>query len=365
MGKNIALFIDGTGNVGLRDEPHSKASNVFKLYRSCQEKCRHYQPGVGGQRADVLGQAAGFGTKERLREAYRFLTDNYRSGDNIYLFGFSRGAFAVRLLAGFLGHVGSLFGRPPFDAYLPHVYQIYESSVVLDVVKDFERYLLKFSDDASPIPIHFIGVWDTVERYFPQRDLPEIERLAAHINHARHALAIHERRNEMEPVLWTEWIDKPAAHQVLQTVKQVWFPGAHSDVGGGYPESKLSEAPGAWIGKEAAALGLKLKSLNAVAQKPIIHQQRTGGRLLGAIASVFEGESVRVALSPPTPKVLGSMDFNQTAEAHFSHPIGDIEFHGYILRSSRKKAKAELLKVDDAARKLLKSLPARNKPPIP
>lgn len=98
MGKNLALFIDGTGNSGTRDKPLQKETNVYHLFELCQESCKLYQGGVGSSRLDILGGVTDFGTKERLKHAYRFLIDNYRTGDNIFLFGFSRGAFAVRLL---------------------------------------------------------------------------------------------------------------------------------------------------------------------------------------------------------------------------------------------------------------------------
>jgi uncharacterized protein (DUF2235 family) len=127
MPKNIALFVDGTGNDGPRDlrVKNSKQTNVYRLYQLCGEKQKLYLAGVGSKSGDVLGGAAGFGTKKRLRLAYNFLAEKYNAGDSIFLFGFSRGALAVRLLADFLGYAGTFFVKPPFDKYLPHVYQIY------------------------------------------------------------------------------------------------------------------------------------------------------------------------------------------------------------------------------------------------
>jgi uncharacterized protein (DUF2235 family) len=134
-------------------------------------------PGVGSNRFDLLGGFIGFGSKERLRQAYRFLTDRYKAGDHIFMFGFSRGAFAVRVFAGFLGHVGTFFGGPIFEDYLPHMYQIFEGSVVLNQTSAFVSYMRHLSETTVPLPIHFLGVWDTVEEYFPRRDLPAIQNL--------------------------------------------------------------------------------------------------------------------------------------------------------------------------------------------
>ena len=292
--KNLALFIDGTDNDGERDLPRGEATNVYKLYKMCGEPNPFYFRGVGSGRLGALGGSTGFGTKRRLRLAYKYLVENYEPGDSIYLFGFSRGAFAVRLLAGFLGYVGTLFGRPPFEDYLPHVYQIYESSVALDVVDSFRHYLEALTENRpEPLPIHFIGVWDTVERYFPVRDLPEIKKLPSHITHARHALAIHERRNEMTPTLWTGW-------EETSTVEQVWFPGAHADVGGGYKQDKLSMAPLEWMCGEASSKGLNLSGLSGNQKDRIPHQQRTDFPGSGKILPRLEGEFISDALKTPT-----------------------------------------------------------------
>jgi hypothetical protein len=350
MGKNIALFIDGTGNNGPRDERLQKDTNVYKLYLACDD-IKHYQAGVGHRKGDILGGIAGFGTKERLSKAYRFLIENYRNGDNIFIFGFSRGAFAARLFAGFLGYVGTLFGKPPFEDYLPHMYQIYESSVVLDVVGSFRGYLEGLGERTTPLPIHFLGVWDTVERYFPRRDLPEIETLARHIIHARHALAIHERRIEMEPTLWKKWAKG-------QTVKQMWFPGAHSDVGGGYPDARLASDALAWMHLEARRNGLKLLPVVPSGGTIILHQQRTKNAWVGGKLAQLLGEQVRSDLSPTDRNLIASMDFSSSARAHLgANPIPEKNFRFENFRKKDEKdAKAELKIADGRAKELLKKV---------
>jgi uncharacterized protein (DUF2235 family) len=205
MPKNIVLFVDGTSNSGDAETLETN-TNVYRLYDLCDEQHRLYLEGVGSNTLDVWGAATGAGTKSRLRHTYDFLTSEYVGGDNIFMFGFSRGAFAVRLLAGFLGEVGTLFTSMIYAGYLEHIYQIYEASVILSTIREFREYLTRLSERRpEPLPIHFLGVWDTVEEYYLRRDLPDLQILPSHITHARQALALHERRGEMEPTLWTTW----------------------------------------------------------------------------------------------------------------------------------------------------------------
>lgn len=359
MGKNIALFIDGTGNNGPRDQTTKTASNVYKLHQTCLDK-KLYLRGVGSGRFDVLGGMAGFGTKTRLRNAYRFVTHSYEVGDNIFIFGFSRGALAARLFAGFLGYVGTIFGKPPFEDYLPHMYQIYENSVVLDVVKSFEGYLERLGERIKPLPIHFLGVWDTVERYYPRRDLPEIETLAPHITHARHALAIHERRIEMEPTLLRKW------DRSRQTVEQVWFPGAHSDVGGGYSDFGLANDSLAWMCSEAKQQGLKFGASVPATIPLILHQQRTRNSVIGSALAKLIGEGIRKDLCSPDQNVITSMGFSKIAQRHLGNdpiPEKDIRFNNY--RKKDQRAAIDQLKIaDNHARKLLNKIkgPSGGKP---
>jgi uncharacterized protein (DUF2235 family) len=354
MNKNLALFIDGTGNNGPRDEADYRNTNVHKLYEACQD-LKLYQAGVGSSRFGIIGGITGFGTKKRLQEAYRFLVGNYSQGDSIYIFGFSRGALAARLFAGFLGYVGTLFGKPPFEDYLPFVYRLFESAVALDVVGHFSEYLGSFGERPTALPIHFLGVWDTVERYYPKRHIVEIETLAHHITHARHAIAIHERRKEMEPTLWKKWGQN-------QTVKQVWFPGAHSDVGGGYPESGLAEIALLWMYDEAQKAGLSANIPKRYKERAILHQQRTDNRAVGAILAVLLGEVVRTALTPDDNSLLGSMNMSDSALQHLElDPITDIHFVNYP-PGSGKEALDEVSIADEHARKLLQRIRGRRRP---
>ncbi len=323
MSKNIVLFVDGTGNSGGPHTPETN-TNVYQLHQLCEEdaKLQLYLAGVGTHTLDLWGATTGAGTKSRLRTTYDFLTSNYIADDNVFMFGFSRGAFAVRLLAGFLGEVGELFKTRIYADYLEHIYQIYEASVILGTIQEFRKYLKRLSDARhEPLPIHFLGVWDTVEEYYLSRDLPDLQELPSHIRHARQALALHERRCEMEPTLWTSWNTK-------STVRQVWFPGAHADVGGGYPDGRLADAPLRWMQAESSNLNLRVKVPPANKDPRVLHQQRTGGAVKGAVVSRIRGESPRKALLKPEPSAIPSIEIDQTACDNLVDPINKIQFTG-------------------------------------
>jgi uncharacterized protein (DUF2235 family) len=300
MANNVVLFVDVTDNDGLKDQLTHEDTNVWKLYNACNDPAKQYLPGVGTGHVDPLGLMWGFGTKKRLQSSYEFLLEHHRQGYNIFLFGFSRGAVAVRLFADFLGLVGSMFGDPIYRKYLASCYQIYVSSKLLRAEAQFSAYLRDLLGDRetpTPIPIHFLGVWDTVVGGYPV-GLANLTTLPHHIKCARHALALHERRGEMEPTLWEEWDSSPHwGIPGVSRVKQVWFPGAHSDVGGGYPDGRLAEQPLSWMIREAHACKLKVTPPSGKAGKRILHQDRTGGRPLGAVVTLRKGEQPREALS--------------------------------------------------------------------
>ena len=254
--KNIVVCCDGTGN-----EYGANNTNVVTAYELAEEserQCRFYDPGIGtggwvyeeerGTLRAAMDQATGYGLCRNVEDAYRFLMQVYEDGDRVFLFGFSRGAFTVRSLAGMLHHCGLL-----------------HSTAINLVEYASKHYHRKDADgddstvDAGfretfgrPCPVHFIGVWDTVEslilnagrRWHDARLTPETE-------FACHALAIDERRRDFPPCLWDE--SSRSGNQVLE---QVWFPGVHSDVGGWYDERGLSNIALQWMMGRARACGL-------------------------------------------------------------------------------------------------------------
>jgi uncharacterized protein (DUF2235 family) len=285
MPKNIVIFSDGTGQAG--GIPGAVASNVYKLFLACpvvpgvQET--FYDPGLGSppdgarwrrwrQLHNLISQVTGLGISWNIADCYEALIRMYEPGDRIYLFGFSRGAYTVRSLGGML----SLCGIPTRSARglnprvdkgvrrrlvrraLHWVYQTYGRSAFKKRLRASraERYRERYgSHDAVP---YFIGVWDTVRslglpgitRLVPWRHAFHDATLHPDVPHARHALALDEDRAMFSPELW----DELDADRVSGRIRQVWFPGVHSDIGGGYPEGELSDLALEWMIAEATAI---------------------------------------------------------------------------------------------------------------
>jgi uncharacterized protein (DUF2235 family) len=305
--RNIVICCDGTGN-----EISENISNVLKLYR-CLRKTEKttprqlvfYDPGVGTlARPDVwhklrqdfnaiLGLATGYGLDDNVLDAYQFLVNNYQDGDQIYLFGFSRGAYTVRVLAGLIHKVGLVSPQQVNLAGSGLIaYKQFSSDGQPGLGPEQRRLADAAGDDDGPLPasrydnaaqfarilstrwptIRFVGVWDTVASVIvPRPDRfywPSLEELAftaqnPSVKTFRQAISIDERRRMFRLKKW----DEPQthlhnrfndAHAEPQDILQVWFAGAHGDIGGGYPEqqSGLSKYPLLWMIEEAVKSGL-------------------------------------------------------------------------------------------------------------
>jgi len=293
MGKNIILCSDGTGNTAIKD----RGTNVFKLYEAVDltpglNQKVFYDDGVGTEQfklIKLLGGAFGFGLSRNVRQLYASLVRVYQPGDNIYLFGFSRGAFTVRTLGGLISHCGILDMNKHCqnDADLMNkvngAYKAYRrrySTVVADLwrllfkwntrrkygftdVAEFrERFAVHGQQDA---PIHFIGVWDTVSAVgFPiiwVKDIMNMvyrvsfpdNKLGRNVSHAYQALSIDDKRRTFHPEMWDEASNGDGENK---RIVQVWFAGVHANVGGGYPKQGMSLVALDWMMEQAAARGL-------------------------------------------------------------------------------------------------------------
>ncbi len=259
--KNIVICCDGTSN-----GPTRHRTNVFKLWLTLERSDRQvvfYDPGVGTlanpARLTTLGKkisraidlATGTGLRQNVIEAYEFLMDFYEPSDQVYLFGFSRGAYTVRALAGMIEMCGLL--SPGAKNFVPHLWHIYSNEERHRT--SFEKRLKVGSEirglNQKP-DIHLIGVWDTVSSwgfFFNFRSLPYTRKFKR-VAHIRHAVAIDERRAAFRQNLFD-----PAGHPDLH---EVWFAGTHCDVGGGHPEeeSGLAKIALEWMLGEATGLGL-------------------------------------------------------------------------------------------------------------
>jgi uncharacterized protein (DUF2235 family) len=288
MAKNIILCSDGTGNSDIK----GRGTNVFKLFEAVDlnehrlnpildQQLAFYDDGVGTRGVTLLralGGAAGYGLKRNVKDLYRALSRVYDVGDRIYLFGFSRGAFTVRTLAGLIGTCGIVKGescsttgelRRAVDA----AYVAYRTRYGSLLTRGARRFggrprgpeAIEAFQRNHPVhlsvPIEFIGVWDTVDavgmpfalaglvnRLVYQFKFPT-SALGPAVKRAYHALSIDDARVAFEPVLWLGPDDR---------IEQVWFAGAHSNVGGGYPKQGMSLVALDWMLAHAEAAGLRL-----------------------------------------------------------------------------------------------------------
>jgi uncharacterized protein (DUF2235 family) len=306
MRKNIVVCCDGTGN-----EISENISNVLKLYRTMRktgktepEQRVFYDPGVGTlarpnpwtkfkqDAATVFGLATGYGLDENVLAAYRFLIDNYSDGDDIYLFGFSRGAYTVRVLAALIHKIGLLspqqsnladqalaaYKQTPLSAEKASIEAVQSGAARSEADQAFlaDDGAAQFARIVSPRwpTIRFMGVWDTVASVIVPGSgvVPSfrLEELAFTLRNPslrvfRHALSIDERRRMFRRLPWLDEqtfmhnrFSSSARNFEPQDSKQVWFAGVHADIGGGYPEreSGVSKYPLIWMIEEAVAHGL-------------------------------------------------------------------------------------------------------------
>lgn len=271
MAKNIVICCDGTGN-----EFGDHNSNVVKLYGTLivdgHQQVAYYHPGVGtmgaptaGNRVSkawsiVMGLAFGGGLLTNVADAYRYLMDVFEDGDKVFLFGFSRGAYTVRALAGVLYMFGLLC--PGNDGLIPYITRMFAKQTrkaggmthTFEVAKEFKATF------GRHCPLHFVGVWDTVSSVGWIWDPLKLPYTAQNPDMAngRHAVSIDERRCYFRNNLWGPPLTG-------QDIKQVWFAGVHSDVGGsyGYLESGLSQISLEWMLCEALSFGLLVDSQKA------------------------------------------------------------------------------------------------------
>jgi hypothetical protein len=232
------------------------------------EQVVYYDPGVGtaGLWDKFAGGGFGVGLSHHIKRAYRFIANNYADGDEIFCFGFSRGAYTVRSLSGLIGAVG-LLENDQLE-FLPEAYKYYRTHPDERPESKHEKVLPKKDSPRRHIPIAFMGVWDTVGALgIPFRGLRWISRkwvgfhnveLSGNIRYAFQALAVDEKRSLFAPAIWTTREEKDEIKHASQRLLQVWFAGAHSNVGGGYACSGLSDVALEWMVGMAGECGLEL-----------------------------------------------------------------------------------------------------------
>jgi uncharacterized protein (DUF2235 family) len=307
--KRLVVCFDGTWNSADNEEAETNVTRIARAIHATQHggapQLVLYLRGVGSTgivAQKLIEGATGRGVDDNIRSGYMFLPQNYVPGDKIFLFGFSRGAFTARSLAGFIGCCGLLKRQKLGD--LTRAWRYYREEV--------ERTPQGFcascgSDTHMDVEITFLGVWDTVGALgVPTTVLGALTRdnYAFHdtspskiVKHGCHALAIDEYRDEFVPTLWTGQAPGGAR------IEQVWFAGAHSDVGGGYANRALSDIPLVWMAREAEENGLvidwsMLPDPNQLDPLTPRHDSRTGWSTKDTLTPTFrcvEGKPFDVA----------------------------------------------------------------------
>jgi hypothetical protein len=294
MSKNIVICSDGTGNSAIK----GRGTNVFKLFEAIDlngHKTRPeltpqvalYDDGVGTEDfkpLKIFAGATGYGLSRNVKQLYKELVRIYDPDDRIFLFGFSRGAFTVRTLVGLIAacgilDVGKLQTAADLDAAVDETYRVYRKSYRTALAKLFlgepdTSLIPKFRSEhclKCEVPIAFIGVWDTVDAVglpFHLSDFVNMvfyrfkfrdHKLSKLVKHACHALAIDDERHSFHPILWHE------GEEDAGRIEQVWFAGAHSNVGGGYPKQGMSLVALEWMMRKAECTGVEGEGLRLLA----------------------------------------------------------------------------------------------------
>ena len=274
--KNIVICCDGTGIEYGRN--NTNVVETYALVEKDAAQVAYYDPGVGtggweyhektgGLRAKG-DQMTGYGLQRNVEDAYRRLMQCHEGGDRVFLFGFSRGAFTVRSLAGMLHKCGLLdVGHENLVEYASKIYNTEDND---DIAPGFRN---TFGRDC---PVEFIGVWDTVESLVLNAGKKWHDHtLNPEVKFGYHAIAIDERRRDFLPCPW-----EGSAVAEGQTIEQVWFAGVHSDVGGWYDERGLSNVALHWMLEKAAAYGLRIDAAGLASRRPdplgVMHQSYAG-----------------------------------------------------------------------------------------
>ncbi|KAI0047587.1 WD40 repeat-like protein [Auriscalpium vulgare] len=295
-GRNLVVCIDGTAN-----QFSIKNTNVVELYSRLEkdvEQLTYYDSGIGTYVRDskwspgywkqaashAIDMAIAWNFKKIVLSAYQWLSENYQEGDKIFLFGFSRGAYQVRVIAGMIEKVGLL--HKGNNNQIPFAYELYVSTTSNQMrsdrkkpghpktkkknaktAKDQEALCFRFKQTLSrrDVRVHFVGAWDTVSSIGVARgpSLPETTTGMTHVCVFRHALALDEKRCKFLPEYANGGDGLPFGDGAVGDVKEVWFVGSHSDIGGGnIPNLELDHFGAAlrWMSYEAITHGLRMSS---------------------------------------------------------------------------------------------------------
>lgn len=309
------IILDGTMST-LEPGHETHAGTTYRLCREMGPRISvYYEAGVQwnawNKTADVM---VGKGINRKIRRAYGYLASRYRPGDRIYLIGYSRGAYAVRSLAGVLGTVGLLRQEHATERNILTAYRHYQCDSSPEVATKFRDAFCH-----EHVKVEMVGVWDTVKalglrlpilwRWAEPRHSFHNHQLGPHVKNGFHALALHETRDAFEPVLWDSTGDFEGR------VEQVWFRGSHGDVGGqlGGNEAArpLANLSLVWMLERAEGCGLPLPLDWRMRYTVDPNAPSVGG--WSGLAKLFLLRSRRVVGRDPSERLHGSVGYNQQA----------------------------------------------------
>ncbi|MEA9396706.1 DUF2235 domain-containing protein [Lelliottia amnigena] len=346
--QHLFVCLDGTGNSPVQTDleyavihglPQSSVeSNVLKIWCELTGNEEKYQPvdlissneykyyglvsslklgddfpgealyinGVGSQgdkeKMNFEG-ATGTGISSRIVDAYRFLAERYKPEDRIYLFGFSRGAFSARSLAGFIRHLGLPIGRRIIpEKELPSLWESYREN------RAYQGGLSSCLSGKNSVAIEFLGLWDTVGSLAFQESFNKFHQTSPKgVKHVRHALALDEVRPHFSPMYWNN------LNEYGQVVKEVWFCGVHSNIGGGYQTAGLSNISYIWMIRELAEATGFTGRLETVEEYPE-EAYKPAGEIRDSYREFYKG--FRIVLAA----LKGGMSVREITERQTFHP---------------------------------------------
>ena len=291
--KRIVICFDGTWNKPAEESLAANQrveTNVCRFHESIRDRddrgvvqVKWYDEGVGAHWYDrYIGGAIGAGLEVNIAEGYKFLAEAYEDGDEVYVLGFSRGAYTARSLVGMIRNCGLIHPKHLAlrVAMAYGIYRTRDDGADSTTAKLFRR---AFSRE---IKIKFIGVWDTVGALgIPLNVLADVNmkfyefhdtKLCSLVENAYQATAIDEHRRDYDVCLWS-----PSA--AMQNLEQRWFIGAHCDIGGGYADRRLSDITLRWMQDRAAALGLALDPVTVGVENHLGEYTDSYARFLGGV----------------------------------------------------------------------------------
>ncbi|HKQ31233.1 MAG TPA: DUF2235 domain-containing protein [Burkholderiales bacterium] len=364
--KRLFVCCDGTWNRPSQRELGLLApTNVLKFANAIMrgsmdggvEQLIYYHPGVGtgGLFDQILGGAFGVGLRRNIKSAYKWLCDQYRKDDDIFVVGFSRGAFTARSLIGMISHCGLIpqASWPQVEEAFSYYQQRKTESTDRAGSQRFAEFHDKKVNGATPIrpPVEFLGVWDTVGSlglpqggglcvHILEKLMPKLSNrfhnmsLSDIVKCARHAIAIDEQRQPFNASLWHS---EPVPGQ---SIEQVWFPGVHSDVGGGYIESGLSQIALLWMIQEAKSRGAvfrphMVEQISASGFQAPMHD--TLNELYSLIGSRPRSIPALVAPGAVPPAKFGQRPHESVVARVEKPPIADAPYRATVLLEPAQK----------------------------